>query len=89
MWWRENSPVATIVVAQVENRFYLPGDRWGCPVGEDYLAESLKGNNFLKRLVKSQGIKGHFLMVTCGGRLDSQVWYRHEVYLNPEGLDKY
>ena len=79
-------PLSKIVAAQVELRFYKVGNRWNCPVGNDYHKRRVALNNFLKALK----YKDHILMIAGPNRLDNRSLFRRDgVHLTDEGLLKY
>ena len=78
-------PWAIFVAAEVENRFHKPGNRWDCPVGQDYKLRRRAINNFLLKLKEKQ----YLVMVAGPGRMDNQELYHDEVHLTRAGLDKY
>ena len=85
---RENFPkgVVKIVASQVEPRFYKPGNRWNCPLEDEFKKRKSGVNNFLKKLT----LKDHLLMVGGSYRLDNRNLYGDDgVHLTQEGLEKY
>ena len=78
--------IVKIVAAQVESRFYKPGNQWNCLLEDDYKKRKTGINTFLARL----NLKDHLLMVGGPYRLDNRDLYEDDgIHLNQEGSVKY
>ena len=82
---RERLPSAVIIAAQIENRFYLEGNRFGCPPSEKF--DHLRRH--FNRFLKNKAFKHCLLQVQGPGRLDDRENYRDRVHLNIVGIKKY
>ena len=82
---RERLPSAVIIAAQIENRFYLDTNRFGCPPADkfDFL------RRHFNRFLKNKAFKDCLLQVQGPGRLDNEENYRDRVHLNYLGISKY
>ena len=82
---KERVPKATVIAAQIENRFYKPNNRFESPVGEkfDYL------RRYYNRFLKRKKFKDFLLQVQGPSLLDNKEFYKDCVHLNERGLRKY
>ena len=83
---RSLSSKLIIVSAQIELRYYTPGNRFGSPTLIGYKRKRNSVNRFLDKLK----VKDHVLMIGGPARLDHKVFYKADgVHLNKFGIKKY
>lgn len=83
---RSLSSKLIIIPAQVELRYYQPGNKFKSPTIEIYKRKRDSLNRFINKLK----VKDHILMIGGPSRLDHKVFFQPDgIHLNKFGVDKY
>ena len=78
-------PGALVVSSQIEKREYKPGNKFGCPVGQEHKRRRVAYNHFLKALK----YKHHVMMINGPGRMDNPDLYsKDRIHFNKQGYLK-
>ena len=84
---REFCPKAFIIAAQVENRFYTPGNRFGAPVGEEYQRKRERMNKFIHLKLRN---KDCIMQMGALNHQEERKWYESDgVHLTKHGYRYY